>query len=148
MSTRIYVDAIGAARTWINSRTERLVGPGNPLQKGAHLKELQGAADTCYAWLTLLSPTTTGGGAESAQMYARISASIYGPTIDAVTRASVALADEIAVYLAGQWTVVGDPPDQVQIWVGDDIAGPSDLQDGELPRHLLDFTLVMQPFLV
>lgn len=146
--TTTYVDAVGAARVWINSRTARLVGAGKPLQKGAYLRDHDGPADVCYAVLTLLPATTSGGAAESPQMYARISASVYGPTIEAITYASMALADEISTYLAGQWTTVTVPSGQVQIWVGDDISGPSDLPDGNLPRHIVDFTLTMQPYLI
>lgn len=145
--TTTFVDAVGATREWINSRTSTLVGPGNPLQKGAHLRELEGAADTCYAYLTLLPGTGTTGGAESPQMLARISASIYGPTVEAITNASVALADELLTGLAGQWTTVGAGAKAVQIWVGDDITGPADVSDGNLPRHVVDFTLIMQPAL-
>jgi hypothetical protein len=145
--TTTFVDAIGATRAWINSRTTTLVGPGKPLQKGVHLRELDGAADTCYAYLTMLPGTGLGGGAESGWMTARVSAQVYGPSLEAVTTASVALADEIATGLCGQWaevTVGGNP---VRIWVGDDITGPSDLPDGNLPRHIVDFTLIMQPAL-
>lgn len=146
--TTTYVDAVGAARTWINSRTATLVGVGKPLQKGAYLRDHDGTADVCYAVLTMLPATTNGGGAESPQMFARISASVYGPTLEAITNASVALADEISTHLAGQWTTVTVPSGQVQIWAGDDISGPSDLPDGNLPRHIVDFTLVMQPYLI
>ena len=146
--TTTYVDAVGAARAWINSRTDRLVGPGKPLQKGAHLRALEGAADTCYAYLSLLPGTVPQGGAESPQMHARITAQIYGPTLEAVTLASISLADEVSTYLAGQWTTVGSGASAVQIWAGDDIAGPSDLPDGNLPRHIVDFTLIMQPALL
>jgi len=141
------VDAVGAARTWINAQAD-LVGMGNPLQKGAHLKELDGAEDAAYAWLTLGTGTGTTGGAESPQMLARISAAVYGPTEEATARASVALADAIVTRLAGQWTVVGDPGSQVQIWVGDDLSGPASIPDGPLIRHLVDFTLIMQPALL
>lgn len=143
--TTVYVDAVGAFRDWVNSRTSTLVGPGNPLQKGAFLRDHDGAADRCYAVLNLLPGTTAAGAAESPQMYARVSASIYGPTIDAVTKASVAYADEIVTNLAGQWVTVRSGADAVQIWCGDDVAGPSDLPDGNLPRHIVDCTLVMQP---
>lgn len=146
--TVTYVDAVGAMRDWTNSRTERLVGVGNPLQKGAYLRDHDGSPDKCYAVLTLGGSTAPGGSAESPQMYARISASIYGPTIEAITKASMAYADEIVTYLAGQWTTVRDGADAVQIWCGDDLTGPSDVPDGNLPRHLLDWTVVMQPALV
>ena len=145
--TVTYVDAVGAMRDWTNSRTERLVGVGNPLQKGAYLNDHDGAADKCYAVLTLIPGTAALGAAESPQMHARISASIYGPTLAAVTKASIAYADEIVTYLAGQWVTVREGVDAVQLWVADDVTGPSDLPDGNLPRHLLDFTVVMQPAL-
>lgn len=146
--TVTYVDAVAAAQGWINSRTATLVGVGNPLQKGAHLRELDGAADTCYAYLTMLPGTTTIGGAESGSMSARIEAQIYGPSLEAVTKASVGLADEIVTYLAGQWTTVNLTSGPVQVWCGDDVTGPSDLPDGNLPRHIVDFTMVMQPALM
>lgn len=148
--TTTFVDAVGAARAWINSRESTLVGPGHPLTKGAYLRELDGAADKCYALLTLLPGTAARGGAESGggQMHARIQAAVYGPTLEAVSLASVALADEVATALAGQWTTVELSSGPVQVWVGDDISGPSDLPDGNLPRHLVDFTLVMQPVLI
>lgn len=146
--TTSMVDAVGAARTWINSRTTTLVGPGKPLAKGAYLREHEGAADRCYAVLTLIPGTGTGGAAESPQMYARIEAQIYGPTIDAITKASIGLADEITTELCGKFVTVGSGADAVQIWVGDDLNGPYDLPDGNLPRHILDFTLIMQPYLV
>lgn len=145
--TTTFVDAVGAARTWINSRTTTLVGPGKPLAKGAYLREHDGAADRCYAVLTLLPGTTAGGGAEGGQMLARVEAQIYGPTIEAITHASVGLADEVVTYLAGQWTTVGSGGSAVQIWAGDDVTGPYDLPDGNLPRHIVDFTLIMQPAL-
>jgi hypothetical protein len=144
----VYVDAVGAMRDWTNGRTATLVGPGNPLQKGAYLRDHGGTPDKCYAVLGLLPGTTAQGAAESPQMYARIGAQIYGPTIEAITRASMAYANEIVTELAGQWVTVREGADAVQLWVGDDIAGPSDLPDGDLPRHLLDFTIVMQPALV
>jgi hypothetical protein len=146
--TTTFVDAVGAARTWINSRTTRLVGVGNPLSKGAYLRDHEGTPDRCYAVLTLLPSTTAAGAAEGGQMFARIEAQIYGPTIDAITKASIGLADEIVTYLAGQWTTVGSGASSVQIWVGDDVTGPYDLPDGNLPRHIVDFTLIMQPALL
>lgn len=146
--TTTYVDAVGAVRDWINSRTVRLVGVGNPLQKGAYLRDHDGAPDKCYAVLTLLPGTVPAGAAESPQMYARIEAQVYGPTIEAITKASIALADEVVTYLAGQWTTVREGADAVQLWCGDDVTGPSDLPDGNLPRQILDFTVIMQPALI
>lgn len=146
--TTVYVDAVGAFRDWINSRTTTLVGQGNPLQKGAYLRDHDGSPDKCYAVLALLPGTTAAGAAESPQMYARISASIYGPSIEAVTKASVAYADEIVTGLAGQWVTVRSGTDAVQLWAADDVTGPSDLPDGNLPRHIVDCTVIMQPALL
>lgn len=146
--TTVFVDAVGAARNWINSRTATLVGQDKPLTKGAYLRDHEGAADKCYCVLTLLPGTQASGAAESPQMYARVEAQVYGPTIEAITHASIALADEIVTGLAGQWTTVdlGNGA-AAQIWAGDDVTGPSDLPDGNLPRHIVDFTLIMQPYL-
>lgn len=149
MALTTYVDAVGAARAWINSRTSTLVGPAHPLAKGAHLRALEGAQDKCYALLTLLPGTGPGASAEGGLMAARIEAQVYGPTLEAVTNASIALADELVTNLCGRsvTVTVGPNADAVQIWVGDDVTGPSDLPDNDLPRHLIDFTLVLQPAL-
>lgn len=141
-----YVDAVGAMRSWINSRTTTLVGVGHPLQMGAHLKLLTGAASASYAYLTLLPGTYLPLGAESPVIISRISAQVYGPSLEAVTFASVALADEICEGLKGNPQVVTLPSGaQVKLWVSDDLTGPSDLPDNDVPRHLLDWNAVMTP---
>lgn len=137
-----YVDVIGAARDWINSRTLTLVGDGKPLQKGATLKVLDGATPVCHAYLSLLPSIIPTLGAESPTLAARISAQVYGPTLEAVTIASMALAEEITYGLMSPAMVLSGT---AKIWVSDDVTGPSDFPDGEWPRHLLDFTLVMSP---
>jgi hypothetical protein len=146
MTTTTYVDAVGAARAWINSRTGTLVGGDNPLAKGAHLRYLDGAADKCYAYLSLQTGTGNGGGAETGWMSARISAEITGPTLEAVTRASVQLADELFTYLTGAPARVTLTDGVAQLCVVDEISGPFDYQDGsDLPKHIVDFTLILMP---
>lgn len=141
-----YVDAIGAMKEWINSRTTTLVGVGKPLQHGAHLKHLTGAASASYAYLTLLPGSYLPLGAEAPVVISRISAQIYGPSLEAVTLASVALADEICEGLKGQPQTVTLPSGVVvKLLVSDDVTGPSDLPDNQYPRHLLDFNVVMTP---
>jgi hypothetical protein len=137
---RTYVPAVSVMKAWINSRTDTLVGIGNPLQKGAYPIQLSGAADACYAYLSAL-PASQAGGAENPDMAARLSAQVYGPSGKAVEDAAVALADEIATELAGRWADVAG----ARIYVGDDISGPSDQPDFDLPRYVVDFSVVLTP---
>src|SRR3954464_1686743 len=119
-----YVDAVGAMKEWINSRTTTLVGVGHPLQMGAHLKHLTGAASASYAYLTLLPGTYLPIGAESPVVISRLSAQIYGPSLEAVTFASVALADEVCEQLKGQSTAVTlSSGAVVRLLVSDDVTG-------------------------
>lgn len=141
-----YVDAAGAIRVWINSRTTTLVGVGHPLQHGAHLKHLTGSASASYALLSLLPGTYLPLGAESPVVISRISAQVYGPSLEATTLASVALADELCEGLKGAPQTVTLPSGaMVKLWVSDDITGPSDLPDGDYARQILDFNCVMSP---
>lgn len=137
-----YLDVVGAARDWINSRTTTLVGEGKPLQKGATLKVLDGATPAAHAFLSLLPSIGSLIGAESPTLSARISAQVYGPTLEAVTIASAALAEEITYGLMSPALVLAGT---AKIWVSDDVTGPSDFPDQEWPRHLVDFTLILSP---
>lgn len=137
--TRTYVDAVGAVKDWVNSRTDTLTGAGNPLQKGAFATRLTGAGDVCYAFLTVVGAGTVG--AENPVMSARVSAQVYGPSVKAVADAAAALADEISNELAGRWA---DVPG-ARLFVGDDISGPSDQPDYDLPRQVVDFSVLLTP---
>jgi hypothetical protein len=142
MAMLTYVDVIGTVKDWINSRPN-LTGLGKPLQKGAHLKDLVGAASSSYARLSLIPSGYPMLGVENPTMVSRVSALIYGPTLEAVTIASLALADEVCHGLVGKPQIVG----AAQIWAADDITGPSDLPESDtIPRHLLDFTVVVAPY--
>jgi hypothetical protein len=134
------VDAVGAVRAWINSRTATLVGLGKPLQKGAHFKRLDGAADATYALLTE-GPTTLGGGAENPDMNASLLAEVYGGTREEATAAAVALAEDLSSTLAG---IPVDVPG-ARLYVADDLTGPLWAPDGDLPRLTLTFTVRMRP---
>ncbi len=135
-----YADAVGAVVTWINSRTETLVGLNHPLQKGAAAK-YRDTGPACNAFLSLIG-TSQIGGAENPDSAPRLSAQVYGPNVLAVTLAAAALADEITAELAGRWV---DVPGVARLYVADDVAGPSDLPDNELPRQVVDFTVVLTP---
>lgn len=143
---RTYADALGAMRAWINSRTDRVVGVGMPLQLGAHLKKLQGGEPATYAFLEEQFSSRSADAPESPDMMAALSAQVYGGTREAATAAAVTLAEELSDYLDGSTaatvvTTLGN----VRLLVGDDIQGPSWIPDGDLPRLVLNFTVRMQP---
>lgn len=137
------VDAEGAVREWINSLTENLVGPGNPLQLGAHFERLRSPARGSYALLYRI-----GGGdaltAEHPYDQARISATIYGATKASACAAAVAYANAVKA-VNGRPVVMGDAVCQVV----DNVAGPQALdRDGSGAteyRYLVDcdFFLVL-----
>lgn len=140
MTAQTYVDAAGAVRAWINSRTATLVGAGHPLQKGAVLKHLDGALSACYAYLEegLSFPD---GAAENPDMFASIGAQVYGGTREAATAAAVALAEELVTELAGRQASVPG----ATLFVADNITGPSWAPDGDVPRLLVQFTVRVRP---
>jgi hypothetical protein len=141
MVARTYVDALGAMRAWINSRTATLVGEGMPLQGGAHLKYLQGSTPITYAYLEELTSVRSADSPESPDMMAMLSAQVFGGTREAATTAAVALAEEISTQLCGCQAAV---PGAV-IFVSDDITGPSWFPDGGLPRLLVQWTTRVRP---
>ena len=145
MIARTYVDALAAARAWINSRTATLVGPGLPLQLGAHLRYVQGGEPATYAFLEEQLSYRSDGGAESPDMMAALSAQIYGGTREAVGTAARALAEEISTQLDGTPWLVDAGSQSVALLASDDIQGPSWFPDGDKPRMLLNFTIRMQP---
>ncbi len=139
MTARTYVDALAAIRAWINSRDD-LVGPGNPLQLGAHLKKVQGGQPATYAFLEE-NFSTRSQSAENPDMLAALSAQVYGGTREACAAAAVALAEELSSTLEGAAASV----DGALLCVADDIQGPSWFPDGDLPRMLLNFTVHLRP---
>lgn len=145
MTGKTYVDALGAMRAWINSRTATLVGTGRPLELGAHLKYVMGGQPATYAFLEEQLSYRAEDSPESPDMMAVLSAQIYGGTREAVASAARALAEEISSGLEGIGQTVTVGTDTVLIMVSDDIQGPSWFPDGSLPRMLLNFTVRMRP---
>jgi hypothetical protein len=135
-----YVDVVGAVRAWINSRTA-LVGLGRPLQKGAHFKRLDGAADATYALLTEAASYRSPNAPEAPDMMAVIDAQVYGGTREEATTAAVALAEELSTGLAGIPAAVPD----ASLQVADDFTGPLWAPDNETPRLTLTFTVRIRP---
>lgn len=137
-----YVDAVGLMAEWINKREQTLVGPGNPLQMGAHLQRIGGGEAATYAYLEEQVSFRSDDSPESPDMLAVLSAQIYGGTRLAATRAAVALAEELSSVLDGRPTnTVGGV-----VLVADDIQGPSWFPDEtEHPRLLLGWTVRMRP---
>lgn len=141
MVARTYVDALGAMRAWIDSRTSTLVGAGNPLQLGAHLKKILGGQPVVYAYLEEQFSTRSTDAGESPDMMAALSAQVYGGTREAATKGAVALAEELSTTFDGTPVLAGD----ALIMAVDDIQGPAWLPDGDLPRLLLNWTARMRP---
>lgn len=138
MST--YVDAVGALRAWINAQTTGLVGAGNPLQLGAHMRHVQGAAPAVYVLLEELPARQSGDAAEDPDMLAVVSCQVYGGTREAATNGAVALANAIA-GLSGMPAVVTG----AKLWASDDVQGPYWSPDGDLSRLILQATVRMTP---
>jgi hypothetical protein len=141
MAALTYVNALDVMRTWINSRTDTLVGLGKPLQKGAHLRFLTGATPVTYAFLEEQPSTRSADSPESPDMMATLTAQVFGGTREDATTAAIALAEELSTQLCGcQVLMTG-----AVIWVADDITGPAWAPAGDLPRLLLNFTVRVRP---
>lgn len=143
MAARTYVDAVGAMKEWINSRTTTLVGPGHPLQQGAYLNHVKVAAPVAYAFLEEQTSVRADDSPENPDMSASLSAQVYGGTREAATLAAVALAEELSTQLCGCQVLV--PGAAALIWVADDIQGPTWVPDGDVPRLLVNFTVRIRP---
>jgi hypothetical protein len=136
-----YVDSVSVIRAWINGRTATLVGAGHPLQKGAHLKHLDGAASATYALIEEITALRSDDAAEDPDMMSVLSAQVYGGTREAATAAAVALAEELSSQLCGcQAAVTG-----ALIFVADDIQGPTWAPDNDVPRLIVQFTVRVRP---
>lgn len=141
MTARTYVDAVSVMHEWISSRTATLVGAGNPLQMGAHLKRILGGQPTTYAFLEEQFSTRSADSGENPDMLAALSAQVYGGTREAAGKAATALAEELSTVFDGTPVLVGD----ALIMAIDDIQGPAWFPDGDLPRLLLNWNARMRP---
>jgi hypothetical protein len=141
VTTSTYVNSLGAVVAWINQRSA-LVGPGRPLQKGAHFKHLRGAAVATYALMEeLLTSGRSEDSPENPDQVATLSAQVYGGTREAATAAAVALCQELENGLTGVPVVVGD----AVLKAVDDIQGPGWAPDGVTPRLLVQFSVRLAP---
>lgn len=136
-----FVDAEGAFAAWVNAQTD-LVGPGNPLPKGALLNRLRTAAPAPYVWLTQVGGGA-GMGAESPDQRARMSGRVYGPTKESAGVAAAAYAEVLVSRLAGQQIPV--PGGAAVLLVGDDLTGPLWAPDGDEPAYLVDVDVYLRP---
>lgn len=143
MSALTYADAAGVMAAWINSRTESLVGDGNRLQMGAHLKHIIASEPVVYAYLTEQIATRSDG--ENPDMLSVLSAEVYGGTRQAATLGAVALAEEISTWLVGIPVYVVTDAGAAWIQTADDIQGPQWLPDGDHPRLLVTWTARIRP---
>lgn len=123
-----FVDAEGALRTWINTRTD-LVGPGKALALGAHLKPLRSPASGAYVRLLLLtsSPELT---AENPVGRARVSGVVHGTTKESAAVAASAYANAL-LRLAGQ----SEPMGNVVCLIADNITGPQAIDDQDTVKN-------------
>jgi hypothetical protein len=138
---RTYVNALGAVIDWINGRGG-LVGPGNPLQKGAHFKRLRGAAVATYALCEeMLISGRSDDSPENPDQVAVIAAQVYGGTREAATTAATALCAELESGLSGPPQVVGG----AVLRAVADIQGPAWAPDGVTPRLLVQFSVRLAP---
>lgn len=134
-----YADAAGAVREWINAQP-MLVGAGNPLQLGAHLKHVQGAAPAVYAYIEELPARQSDDLAEDPDMLAVLSFQVVGGTREAATAGAVALAEAFTT-LSGRAVLTTS----ATIRVADDIQGPYWSPDGDLPRLILQAAVRLTP---
>jgi hypothetical protein len=136
-----YVDSVAAVRAWINGRTTTLVGSGKPLQKGAHLRHLDGAASATYALIEEVGAVRSDDAAEDPDMVSILSAQVYGGTREAATAAAVALAEELSSQLCGCAVAVTG----ATLFVADDIQGPTWAPDEDVPRLIVQFSVRLRP---
>ncbi|MFC9973542.1 hypothetical protein ACFVH6_21875 [Spirillospora sp. NPDC127200] len=122
------VEAEGAIKAWLNARLD-LVGPGNPIQLGAHTGRLRSPGRGAYAYLLRI-----GGAAaltaENPVDQARVSATLFAPTKEVASRAAVAYANALHA-LAGVPTPMGE----AVCLVVDNITGPLGIDDHESTRE-------------
>lgn len=145
VTAQTYADAVGVFAAWINSRTTTLVGDGNRLQMGAHLRFLGGSEPVVYAYLEEQISLRSDDSGENPDMISFISAQVYGGTRQAATLAAVALAEELSTYLAGAPVYVATDAGAAWILAVDDIQGPTWQPDGEHPRLLVNWTSRIRP---
>lgn len=129
-----FIDSEGVLKEWVNSLSGPggLVGEGNPLALGAHLRRLRSPFRGAYALLSVVG-TPVPLVEERATAQARISASIYGVTKENAGRAAVAYANALTTVPVLKPVALG-----AQIHTVDAITGPVYLGDIDEERYLVD----------
>jgi hypothetical protein len=136
----IFVDSTGILKTWLNTQTTTLVGPGKPLPLGAHLKQLRSPGRGAYVLLSRVGGDDNWT-AESVASRVRISSSIFGWTEEATDSAANAYANTILQIKALKPVV-----SSVKLQNVDSMSGPLLMPDnGEGVHHLFDFDLYLIP---
>lgn len=155
VQTDAVVDAVGALRAWINSRTGTLVGDGKPLALGAWIGEpprsTSGPRAPYRGAYAVLSRVGGGPNALDAPPwdYPRISARIGGVTHLQASTAATAYANEL-LTLDGQprtvtWTGADDIQRSVILLSCDQIVGPLEIPGTAEPTYLVDAVVVCTP---
>jgi len=131
-----FFDVEGIFRTYINSLTDTLVGPGHPLTLGAHLHRLRSPARGCYAILTTVG-TPVALDEEGTIGAGRISASIYSAT----SRENAAIAAVEYANMLNSLTITTPVVGNVRLMTVDAITGPLYVPDVDEERYLVDCDL-------
>lgn len=143
MTLAAFVDAESVVRAWLNSRTGTLVGVGNPLPLGVHLRALRSPDRGAYAIMERIGGFDDRGDAPIDT--ARLSFQVYASTKEAAAIAATALANELRTGLDGtQRTVVVDGATRRILGV-DSITGPSFYPDGDEARYVVDALILVTP---
>lgn len=135
----VFVDATGILKDWINAQTVSLVGPGNPLPLGAHLRLLRSPGQGAYAMLSKVGGDDNWT-TERVASRARISASIFAFTEEDATLASVAYANTIVRLTAYKPTVRNCRIENV-----DGIIGPLNVPSTQGVQYLVDADFYLIP---
>jgi len=127
-----FVDAEGAVKSWINANTS-LSGPGTPLPKGAQLHRLRSPYQGAYIWLRRVGGTKAPKLAEVTLDRARVSAMIFGVSLEAAAVAATAYANAIDAIRTK--TTMGSATCEFVA----NITGPMDTTTNQdEPRYLVD----------
>ena len=136
--TDAFIDAEAAVKQWVNELCPTLVGPGNPMPLGAHLRRMRSPLKGAYVLLSRI-----GGYDDTGEMNidnARMSGSVYGVTKEAAGKAAAAYANALR-------SLEGKPvrTDAGTICAVVQITGPLFSKDGDEDRYLVDAVIAMRP---
>jgi hypothetical protein len=141
MPGAVFYDALGLVKDWVNAQTATLVGAGKPMPGGAFLRPQTSRTGGPFAVLSLVGGGEGTLSAEHPGQAARISAVVYGSTLEAVSLAAAAYANAIA-------KMRGVPPGQAGVGLllfAANITGPLQVPDQhDRPRQAVDADFYLQ----